>query len=112
MHLALQPAGTLGVLERYTRSNTIPIARSLGDGVACAIVAEVNGGGGVTGETDGDKLAALFAAAPELLAALEEIAARGPVIGYNTIAALTLRITAMQSIARAAIAKATATPAA
>jgi hypothetical protein len=45
-------------------------------------------------------------AVPELLAALEEIARRGPVIGHNTIAALTLRITAMQSIARAALAKA------
>lgn len=65
------PSGTLGALERYTGTNRIPIGRSRGDGCACDIVAEVSGGGGVAGQTDGDKLAALFVAAPQLLAACE-----------------------------------------
>lgn len=41
----------------------------------------------------------------ELLKALEEIAARGPIEGYNSAAALRLRLVAVQSIARSAIAK-------
>jgi hypothetical protein len=57
-------------LDRYTNSQLIPIGRRRGDG-GCRIVAEVNGSGGVPGETEGDKLARLFAASPELLAALE-----------------------------------------
>lgn len=69
MDLQSKPAGTLGVLERYTGTNRIPIGRFRSDG-AIEIVASVNGGGGVEGETDGDKLAALFAAAPELRDAL------------------------------------------
>jgi hypothetical protein len=42
----------------------------------------------------------------ELLAALKEIAERGPVDGYGSADALRLRLVATQSIARAAIAKA------
>jgi hypothetical protein len=48
----------------------------------------------------------LILGAPELLAALEEIATRGPVPGYDSASALRLRLVATQSIARAAIAKA------
>jgi hypothetical protein len=50
----------------------------------------------------------LIAAAPELLAALQEIADRGPVDGYTSAGALRLRLAGSQTIARAAIAKATA----
>lgn len=42
----------------------------------------------------------------ELLAALKEIAERGPIDGYSSAGALRLRLVATQSIARAAIAKA------
>lgn len=42
----------------------------------------------------------------EMLKALKEIAARGPVEGYSSAGALLLRLTATQAIARAAIAKA------
>jgi hypothetical protein len=52
--------------------------------------------------------AALIATAPELLTALREIAERGPVDGYTSAAALRLRLMGIQTIARAAIAKATA----
>jgi hypothetical protein len=52
--------------------------------------------------------AVLIAAAPELLAALQEIADRGPVDGYTSAGALRLRLAGSQTIARAAIAKATA----
>lgn len=51
--------------------------------------------------------ARLIAAAPDLLEALQEIAERGLVEGYNSADALRLRLVATQSIARAAIAKAT-----
>jgi hypothetical protein len=51
--------------------------------------------------------ARLIAAAPELLEALREIADRGPVPGYGRADALRLRLIATQTIARAAIAKAT-----
>lgn len=42
----------------------------------------------------------------EMLKALEKIAARGPIEGYGSAGALRLRLVAMQSVARAAIAKA------
>lgn len=48
--------------------------------------------------------ARLIAAAPVLLAALQEIAERGPVEGYGSPSALRLRLVATQSIARNAIA--------
>ena len=51
--------------------------------------------------------ARLIAAAPELLAALQEISERGPLDGYGSVSALRLRLVATQSIARAAISKAT-----
>jgi hypothetical protein len=50
--------------------------------------------------------ARLIAAAPTMMEALEEIANRGPVEGYESVAALRLRLVATQSIARAAMAKA------
>lgn len=49
------------------------------------------------------KNAPLLAAGPKFLAALREIAERGPVDGYNSIISLRLRLVATQSIARAAI---------
>lgn len=51
--------------------------------------------------------ALLLAASKGLFEALQEIAERGPVDGYNSANALRLRLVATQSIARAAIAKAT-----
>ena len=53
--------------------------------------------------------ARLIAAAPELLAALKEIADRGPIDGYGSASALMLRLVGTQSIARAVIAKAEGT---
>lgn len=50
--------------------------------------------------------APLVAAAPAMLAALKEIAERGPVEGYSSASALRLRLVATQSIARRAIAEA------
>jgi len=47
--------------------------------------------------------APLLAAAPKMLAALKEIADRGPVKGYNSASALRLRLVATQSIARTTI---------
>jgi hypothetical protein len=59
-------------LERYTDRNSIPIGHKRPDG-ATSIFAECNGLGGVTGQTEGDANARLIAAAPELLAALQEL---------------------------------------
>jgi len=50
--------------------------------------------------------AALLAAAPDLLAALQEIADRGPLAGYMSASALRLRLVLTQSIARKAIERA------
>lgn len=106
--LEQHPAGTLGALERYTGTNRIPIGRSRGDGCACDIVAEVSGGGGVVGQTDGDKLAALFTAAPELLAALRETLTQAEHYGPKDRAELGGQFACdVIERARAAIAKAT-----
>jgi len=51
--------------------------------------------------------ARLIAAAPAMLAALEDIAGRGPVPGYGSAGALLVRLAGIQSIARAALAAAT-----
>lgn len=71
--------GPWKALERYTNSNTIPIARKLGNDNTYAIFAECNGLGGVRGNTEGDANARLIAAAPELLEAL--IAAEDHLVG-------------------------------
>lgn len=60
--------GPWTVIPRYTDRNAIPIGYRRPDG-AVAIFAEVNGGSGISGQTDGDANAALIAAAPDLLAA-------------------------------------------
>ena len=52
--------------------------------------------------------ACLIASAPDMLSALEEIASRQiSVHGYNSPSALLLRLASVQSLARAAIARAT-----
>jgi len=51
--------------------------------------------------------ARLIAAAPAMLAALEDIAGRGPVPGYGSGDALLVRLAGIQSIARAALSAAT-----
>jgi hypothetical protein len=84
-------------IERYTDRNAIPIGHKRADG-AIAIFAECNGLVGVTGDTEGDANAKLIAAAPELLAALQEL-----VLAPNKI-----RPEKYWDDARAAIAKATA----
>jgi len=63
---------------------------------------------GVDGFGKGKANALLIAAAPVLLRALEEIAERGPLVGYDAVSALKLRLVLTQSIARAAIAAARA----
>ena len=83
-------------LERYTGSNQIPIGHQRPDG-AVAIFAECNGLGGVTGDTEGDANARLISAAPDLLAALQEL-----VLAPNKV-----RPEKYWDAARAAIAKAT-----
>ena len=56
--------------------------------------------------------ACLIASAPDMLSALEEIASRQiSVQGYNSPSALLLRLASVQSLARAAIARATGTEA-
>ena len=72
------------------------------------VIVEVNTDcheGGILRGTDKANLR-LIASAPDLLAALKEIAERGPLDGYGSVNALRLRLVATQSIARAAIAKA------
>jgi len=51
--------------------------------------------------------ARLIAAAPALVEALQEIAERGPVAGYESASALRLRLVGSQTIARAALRAAT-----
>ena len=70
---------------------------------------EVAGPSGFTsGHEETQANARLIAAAPDLLAALEEIASRQiSVQGYNSPSALLLRLASVQSLARATIARAT-----
>lgn len=60
------------VLERYTDRNAIPIGYEVGNG-ATSIFAEVHGGGGVRGLSEGDANARLISAAPDLLSALDAL---------------------------------------
>ena len=65
------------------------------------------GGSYGAGETELNANARLIAAAPAMLAALEDIAGRGPVLGYGSAGALLIRLAGIQSIARAALSAAT-----
>ena len=96
--------GPWETLPCYYGTNRFPIGAPLGDG-AHRIVGEAYGIGGT--EADDEANARLIAAAPVMLAALEDIAGRGPVPGYGSAGALLVRLAGIQSLARAALAAAT-----
>ena len=91
----------LECLPPYTGSRVVPIG-STSDGQSYSIVAEVPMGGGVTGETDGEKLARLFCASPDLLAALQACVDRMAELQKVTNYPLAWpRVQAAEAIARA-----------
>jgi hypothetical protein len=72
MNSAQKMKQTLEILPPCTRTRILPIGRTE-DGQSYSIVAEVPMGGGVTGDTEGERLARLFCAAPDLLDALRAL---------------------------------------
>jgi len=87
----------LEVLAPYKGTNRYPLGVKHDEG-AWTIIAEANT------EGTAKRIAARYNAEHALRKALEEIADRGPVAGYNSAGALKLRLVATQSIARAALA--------